>query len=80
MHGGYDEGEIAVCRPHRQNPHMHLLECFVAFHAATGRRAGAAVRSILRRFALARSSLTSVTATPCRTQIPLAWNNDDDMS
>jgi mannose/cellobiose epimerase-like protein (N-acyl-D-glucosamine 2-epimerase family) len=33
---GYYEGEIAVCPPFRQNPHMHLLEAFVALHAATG--------------------------------------------
>jgi mannose/cellobiose epimerase-like protein (N-acyl-D-glucosamine 2-epimerase family) len=33
--GGYREGDIA---PHagRQNPHMHLLEAFLALHAATG--------------------------------------------
>ncbi len=35
-HGGYFEGEIAVCPPYRQNPHMHLLECFVALHGASG--------------------------------------------
>ena len=35
-HGGYFEGEIAVCPPYRQNPHMHLLECFIALHTATG--------------------------------------------
>ena len=35
-HGGYFEGEIAVCPPYRQNPHMHLLECFIALHGATG--------------------------------------------
>ena len=35
-HGGYFEGEIAVCPPYRQNPHMHLLECFIALHHATG--------------------------------------------
>ena len=35
-HGGYFEGEIAVCPPYRQNPHMHLLECFIALHEATG--------------------------------------------
>jgi len=34
-HGGYFEGEIAVCPPYRQNPHMHLLECFIALHEAT---------------------------------------------
>ena len=37
-HGGYYEGEIAVCPPYRQNPHMHLLECFIALHAASGER------------------------------------------
>lgn len=35
-HGGYFEGEIAICPPFRQNPHMHLLECFVALHRASG--------------------------------------------
>jgi mannose-6-phosphate isomerase len=35
-HGGYWEGEIAPCPPYRQNPHMHLLESFIALHAATG--------------------------------------------
>ena len=34
--GGYFEGEIAVCPPYRQNPHMHLLECFIALHETTG--------------------------------------------
>jgi len=35
-HGGYFEGEIAVCPPYRQNPHMHLLECFTALYEASG--------------------------------------------
>jgi mannose-6-phosphate isomerase len=35
-HGGYFEGEIAVCPPCRQNPHMHLLESFIALCAASG--------------------------------------------
>ena len=35
-HGGYYEGEIAICPPYRQNPHMHLLECFIALHHASG--------------------------------------------
>lgn len=35
-HGGYFEGEIAQCPPYRQNPHMHLLEAFMALHEATG--------------------------------------------
>ncbi len=35
-HGGYFEGEIAACPPYRQNPHMHLLECFIALHGASG--------------------------------------------
>lgn len=34
--GGYWEGEIAPCPPFRQNPHMHLLESFIALHAVTG--------------------------------------------
>ncbi len=33
--GGFLEGEIAP-HPGRQNPHMHLLEAFLALHAATG--------------------------------------------
>ena len=45
-HGGYFEGEIAECPPYRQNPHMHLLEAFIALQAATGRRAGATRRCI----------------------------------
>jgi mannose-6-phosphate isomerase len=36
-HGGYHEGEIAVCPPYRQNPHMHLLEGFMALYEATGK-------------------------------------------
>ena len=32
--GGYGEGEIAP-HPGRQNPHMHLLEAFLALHATT---------------------------------------------
>jgi mannose/cellobiose epimerase-like protein (N-acyl-D-glucosamine 2-epimerase family) len=35
-HGGYFEGEIAVCPPYRQNPHMHLLESFIALYEASG--------------------------------------------
>ncbi len=35
-HGGYHEGEIATCPPYRQNPHMHLLESFLALEAASG--------------------------------------------
>ncbi len=34
--GAYHEGDIAVCPPHRQNPHMHLLESFIALYEATG--------------------------------------------
>jgi mannose/cellobiose epimerase-like protein (N-acyl-D-glucosamine 2-epimerase family) len=36
--GGFLEGEIAP-HPGRQNPHMHLLEAFLALHAATGESA-----------------------------------------
>lgn len=36
--GGYREGEIADARIRRQNPHMHLLEAFLALHEASGRR------------------------------------------
>ena len=35
-HGGYYEGEIAECPPFRQNPHMHMLESFIALAEATG--------------------------------------------
>ncbi len=35
-HGGYHEGDIAICPPYRQNPNMHLLESFVALYEATG--------------------------------------------
>lgn len=34
--GGYYEGEIETVLPRRQNPHMHLLEAFLALHSATG--------------------------------------------
>lgn len=34
--GGYREGEIDTPLPRRQNPHMHLLEAFLALHSATG--------------------------------------------
>lgn len=34
-HGGYFEGEIAQCPPFRQNPHMHLLEGFIALYTTT---------------------------------------------
>jgi mannose-6-phosphate isomerase len=33
--GGFFEGDFAP-HPGRQNPHMHLLEAFLALHAATG--------------------------------------------
>ena len=54
-HGGYFEGEIAPCPPFRQNPHMHLLESFIALHAVTGearwrRRAEAIVELAQRHF------------------------------
>lgn len=39
--GGYREGDFAP-HPGRQNPHMHLLEAFLAFHAATEDAAGLA--------------------------------------
>lgn len=34
--GSYEEGEVVSCPPCRQNPHMHLLESFIALHAVTG--------------------------------------------
>jgi mannose-6-phosphate isomerase len=37
-HGGYHEGEIAQCPPYRQNPHMHLLEGFIALYRVTGEK------------------------------------------
>ena len=36
--GGFFEGDFAP-HPGRQNPHMHLLEAFLALHAATGNAA-----------------------------------------
>lgn len=36
--GGFHEGEIANARIRRQNPHMHLLEAFLALHHASGRK------------------------------------------
>jgi mannose/cellobiose epimerase-like protein (N-acyl-D-glucosamine 2-epimerase family) len=36
--GGYFDGETAP-HPGRQNPHMHLLEAYLALHAATGEAA-----------------------------------------
>ena len=35
--GGFREGEIADPRLRRQNPHMHLLEAFLALHEASKR-------------------------------------------
>ena len=35
-HGGYHEGDIAACPPYRQNPHMHLLESFIALYTLSG--------------------------------------------
>ena len=35
--GGFREGEIGHPRIRRQNPHMHLLEAFLALHEASGR-------------------------------------------
>ena len=36
--GGFHEGEIVDPRIRRQNPHMHLLEAFLALDEASGRR------------------------------------------
>ena len=53
-HGGYFEGEIAACPPYRQNPHMHLLEGFIALSLATGaprwRRRAEHIASLCGRF------------------------------
>ena len=54
-HGGYFEGEIAVCPPYRQNPHMHLLESFMACTRRAARRAGGGTPNMLRASAPARS-------------------------
>lgn len=35
--GGFTEGEIVDPRVRRQNPHMHLLEAFLALYEASGR-------------------------------------------
>lgn len=37
-HGGFHEGEIVDASIRRQNPHMHLLEAFMALHEASGRQ------------------------------------------
>lgn len=34
--GGFHEGDVDATPPHRQNPHMHMLEALLALHAATG--------------------------------------------
>ena len=45
--GGFREGEIVTALPRRQNPHMHLLEAFLALSDASGRaRFDDAARSI----------------------------------
>jgi mannose-6-phosphate isomerase len=45
--GGFREGEIVDPRIRRQNPHMHLLEAFLALEESSGRaRFGDAARSI----------------------------------
>jgi len=31
-----DRSRSPECAPYRQNPHMHLLECFIALHEASG--------------------------------------------
>lgn len=54
-HGGYHEGDIAVCPPYRQNPHMHLLESFIALYGLSGnsrwrRNAEAIARLCTRSF------------------------------
>lgn len=53
-HGGWFEG-IPDTLPRRANPHMHLLEAMLAYHAATGceaalKRAGECVRLFETRF------------------------------
>lgn len=40
--GGFREGEIVEPSIRRQNPHMHLLEAFIALYNASGRRRFAA--------------------------------------
>ncbi|RBP17740.1 mannose-6-phosphate isomerase type 3 [Roseiarcus fermentans] len=59
-HGGYHEGDIAVCPPFRQNPHMHLLESFIALYDATGdarwRRDAEHVAALCRRSFLHRET------------------------
>lgn len=34
--GGFWEGQITLCPPYRQNPHMHMFEAAHALHEATG--------------------------------------------
>ena len=51
--GGYREGQIA---PHlgRQNPHMHLLEAFLALHAATRATADLAAATTIAELFMTR--------------------------
>lgn len=49
-HGGFREGEVVSALPRRQNPHMHLLEAFLALSEASGRE----------RFARAAQSIATL--------------------
>jgi mannose-6-phosphate isomerase len=60
-HGGFREGEMSPA-PRRQNPHMHLLEAYLALHDATGagehlRRADAMADLFVQRFRLVSGRL-----------------------
>jgi mannose-6-phosphate isomerase len=59
-HGGYCEGEIAECPPFRQNPHMHMLEAFIALYDASGadrwRRRAEQVAALCAKFFIDRES------------------------
>ena len=58
--GGFSEGEIAP-HPGRQNPHMHILEAFLALHAATGEAADLARAERLGALFMSRLLLGSET-------------------
>jgi mannose/cellobiose epimerase-like protein (N-acyl-D-glucosamine 2-epimerase family) len=51
--GGYREGQIAP-HPGRQNPHMHLLEAFLALHAATRATADIAAATAIAELFMTR--------------------------
>jgi mannose-6-phosphate isomerase len=52
--GGFREGEIVSALPRRQNPHMHLLEAFLALSEASGRERFARAAQLVAIIATSR--------------------------